>query len=78
MLERALAELPVASREVLLLVGVENMDQDEVARILGVSYDAMRQRLSRARAQLAEKMNALERQPSPARAVRSRTAEDER
>jgi RNA polymerase sigma-70 factor (ECF subfamily) len=56
MLERAMAELPVASREVLLLVGVEGLEQDEVARILGVSYDALRKRLSRARAELAAKM----------------------
>jgi RNA polymerase sigma-70 factor (ECF subfamily) len=55
-LERSLAELPVASREVLLLVGVEGLEQEEVARILGISYDALRKRLSRARTELAEKM----------------------
>ena len=61
LLETALAALPVASREILLLVGVEGIEQDEVAKILGVSYDAARQRLSRARAELARKMDALER-----------------
>jgi RNA polymerase sigma-70 factor (ECF subfamily) len=60
LLEAALARVPVASREVLLLVGVEGLEQEEVARILGVSYDALRQRLSRARAQLAAAMAALE------------------
>lgn len=60
LLEAALARVPVASREVLLLVGVEGLEQEEVARILGVSYDALRQRLSRARAQLAAEMAALE------------------
>jgi RNA polymerase sigma-70 factor (ECF subfamily) len=55
-LERALAGLPVASREVLLLVGVEGFDQHEAAAILGISYDALRQRLARARAQLAESL----------------------
>lgn len=60
LLEGALARLPVASREVLLLVGVEGLDQEEVAKILGLSYDALRQRLSRARAQLAAEMTALE------------------
>ncbi len=60
LLERALGELSVASREVLLLVGVEGLEQEEVARILGVSYDASRKRLSRARAELAEKMQRLE------------------
>ncbi|MDB4943103.1 MAG: ECF-family polymerase sigma factor [Labilithrix sp.] len=59
-LEQALQALPVASREVLLLVGVEGMDQEEVALMLDVSYEALRQRLSRARAQLAKAMNRLE------------------
>ena len=60
LLEAALQQIPLASREVLLLVGVEGMDQEEVARMLGLSYDALRQRLSRARAQLAEKMELIE------------------
>jgi RNA polymerase sigma-70 factor (ECF subfamily) len=55
-LERALAALPVASREVLLLVGVEGFDQHEAAVILGISYEALRQRLARARALLAERL----------------------
>ncbi len=62
LLEAALKQLPLASRDVLLLVGVEGMDQEEVARVLGVTYDALRQRLSRARAQLAETMDRLEKQ----------------
>jgi RNA polymerase sigma-70 factor, ECF subfamily len=60
LLEAALQEVPVASREVLLLVGVEGLEQDAVAQILGVSYDALRQRLHRARSQLKEKMEAIE------------------
>lgn len=60
LLEAALAALPLESREVLLLVGVEGMEQEEVARILGVSYAALRQRLSRARTALADKMARLE------------------
>ena len=69
LLEAALKQLPLASREVLLLVGVEGMDQEEVARVLGVTYDALRQRLSRARAQLAETMESIE---SGGRRVRKR------
>ena len=65
LLEAALQDLPLASREVLLLVGVEGMDQEEVARVLGVTYDALRQRLSRARAQLAETMERLEKHKKP-------------
>lgn len=64
-LEAALSALPVAAREVLLLVGVEELAQEEVAAVLGISYEALRQRLSRARALLAQKMEALEKkQPS--------------
>jgi RNA polymerase sigma-70 factor, ECF subfamily len=60
LLEAALQRLPIASREVLLLVGVEGLEQEEVAKMLGLSYDALRQRLSRARAQLATTMAKLE------------------
>jgi len=48
-IERALANLPVASREVLLLVGVAGLDQSEAAEVCGISPDALRQRLHRAR-----------------------------
>jgi RNA polymerase sigma-70 factor, ECF subfamily len=65
LLETALASLPVASKEVLLLIGVEGLDQEEVAKMLGISYEACRQRLSRARAQLAEKMSSLEKRRKP-------------
>src|SRR5690606_23751021 len=60
LLEAALAALPVASREVLLLVGVEGLPQEEVAEILGISYDALRKRLSRARAELLSRMQKIE------------------
>ncbi|HEX4422211.1 MAG TPA: RNA polymerase sigma factor [Kofleriaceae bacterium] len=52
-LERAFAALAPAYREVALLVGVEGMQPAEVAEILGHKPDAIRQRLARARAQLA-------------------------
>jgi RNA polymerase sigma-70 factor (ECF subfamily) len=52
-LERAFAELAPAYREVALLVGVEGLQPAEVAQILGQKPDAVRQRLARARAQLA-------------------------
>jgi RNA polymerase sigma-70 factor (ECF subfamily) len=58
-LEAVLASLPTASREVLLLVGVEGFEQEQAARILGISYDALRQRLARARAQLAERLDLV-------------------
>ncbi len=52
-LERAFAELAPPYREVALLVGVEGMQPAEVAQILGQKPDAIRQRLARARTQLA-------------------------
>ncbi|HEY8087761.1 MAG TPA: RNA polymerase sigma factor [Polyangiaceae bacterium] len=59
-LERAIASLPAASREVLLLVGVEGFEQEQAAGMLGITYAALRQRLARARAQLAEKLEMTE------------------
>lgn len=52
-LERAFAQLAPPYREVALLVGVEGMQPAEVAEILGQKPDAIRQRLARARSQLA-------------------------
>ncbi len=59
-LEKALAALPAASREVLLLVGIEGLEQEQAAEVLGISYAALRQRLARARAQLAERLGMKE------------------
>ncbi|HSD86587.1 MAG TPA: sigma-70 family RNA polymerase sigma factor, partial [Kofleriaceae bacterium] len=47
-LERAFAALPPAYREVALLVGIEGMQPSEVAVILNLRPDAVRQRLARA------------------------------
>jgi RNA polymerase sigma-70 factor (ECF subfamily) len=52
-IERALATLPAASREVLLLVGIAGLDHSEAAEVCGISAEALRQRLHRARAMLA-------------------------
>ena len=53
-LERALAAMPAAYREIALLVGIEGMQPTEVAGILGLRPEAVRQRLSRARTLLAD------------------------
>lgn len=53
-IERALASLAPPHREVLLLVCVEGLEMEQAARILKLRPDAARQRLSRARAALAE------------------------
>jgi RNA polymerase sigma factor (sigma-70 family) len=52
-LATALASLPMAYREALLLVAVEGMRHSDAADICGVTAEAMRQRVSRARALLA-------------------------
>ncbi|HEY1691392.1 MAG TPA: RNA polymerase sigma factor [Polyangiaceae bacterium] len=65
-LEAAIASLPAASREVLLLVGVEGFDQEQAAAVLGISYAALRQRLSRARVQLADELGLKENEEVPA------------
>jgi len=57
-IERALAAMPVAMREALLLVGIAGMDHSDAADVCGITPDALRQRLHRARAALSR---ALER-----------------
>jgi len=56
----ALVSLPVAYREALLLVGVEGLQPSEAAAVCGVTPEAMRQRLSRARALLARRLDAAD------------------
>lgn len=58
--ERALARLPVADRELLLLLNVEGFEPQTAAAVLGISYPALRQRLARARAHLARLVQELE------------------
>ena len=54
--ERALSALSPQSREVVLLVGHEGLTPAEAAVICGITPEALRQRLSRARAALAERL----------------------
>jgi len=69
--EEALGHLPTAHREVLLLVAVEGLEQDQVALVLGISYAALRQRLSRARAALGDLLgDQIHEQESHERAYR--------
>jgi RNA polymerase sigma-70 factor (ECF subfamily) len=55
--ERALATLPPQHREVLLLVGYEGLTPTEAAAVCLVTPEALRQRLARARAALAEALD---------------------
>jgi RNA polymerase sigma factor (sigma-70 family) len=56
----ALASLPLAYREALLLVVVEGLRHSEAAEICAVTAEAMRQRVSRARALLARRLTDSE------------------
>lgn len=58
--DAALAALPVKYREAVLLVCVENFEPTEAARIIGISPEAFRQRLSRGREQLRAALDAGE------------------
>ena len=51
-LERALMRLPPQAREAIVLTAGEMLRPREAAEVLGISAEAFRQRLSRARAQL--------------------------
>ena len=62
-IEHALASLSVDAREVLLLVGAEGMTPSEAAAVCGISPEAMRQRLKRARAALSERLADSEERP---------------
>jgi RNA polymerase sigma-70 factor (ECF subfamily) len=51
-LDRALAQLPVEQREVLLLIALEGLSYKEVATTLGIPVGSVMSRLSRARTRL--------------------------
>jgi len=60
-LERAIASLSTDLREALLLVSVEQLGPTEAAEVVGVRPETLRQRLSRARAQVGHALEATER-----------------
>jgi RNA polymerase sigma-70 factor (ECF subfamily) len=55
--EAALSTLSPQQREVLLLVAYEELTPGDAAAVCGISPEAFRQRLSRARTSLAEKLD---------------------
>ena len=62
-LERAIAMLPEGHRQVILLIGLEGMHYDEVARVLDIPVGTVRSRLSRGRHLLREMMEGGLRTP---------------
>jgi RNA polymerase sigma-70 factor (ECF subfamily) len=58
-LSRAIDELEEGSREVLLLRDVEGLTAPEVASVLGISVDAVKSRLHRARVQVRARLEPV-------------------
>ena len=63
-LQRCLLRLPQEQREVLLLVTLQDLGYEDVARITGVPVGTVMSRLSRARSRLRELMDGT--RPAPA------------
>ena len=57
-IDRAIAALPATYREALLLVAFEGMKPAEAAAVCGITPEAMRQRVSRARALIERQLEA--------------------
>ncbi|HTV20343.1 MAG TPA: RNA polymerase sigma factor [Polyangiaceae bacterium] len=60
----ALDRLVEADRELLLLSALGDLDSDALAQTLGISGEALRQRLTRARRRLAQALDDLEQVPA--------------
>lgn len=73
-LQRALAALPPAAREVLLLVTVEEYSHAEAAQILGLPVGTVMSRLHRARERLRVLMSEPDTAPLPQAAAPPRVA----
>lgn len=69
-LERAMAQLCLERREVILLVGLEGMSYEAVAEVVGIPIGTVRSRLSRGRLELRQLMG-IEEPPAPARLSRA-------
>ena len=63
-LQRCLLRLPEDQRAVLLLVSLEDMSYEQVARVVGVPLGTVMSRLSRARSRLRELMDSPAQHPA--------------
>jgi RNA polymerase sigma-70 factor (ECF subfamily) len=54
MLERAVAELPIEFREVIVLREIEDLSYREISDVIGVPIGTVMSRLARARKRLSE------------------------
>ncbi len=69
-LQRAIAKLPEEQRAVILLVGLEGMRYEEVARVLDVPVGTIRSRLSRGREMLRQLMGIAAEEDTEERVLR--------
>ncbi|HTV29883.1 MAG TPA: sigma-70 family RNA polymerase sigma factor [Xanthobacteraceae bacterium] len=76
-LDRAIGRLPDEQRQVILLVGLEGMRYEEVAKILGIPIGTVRSRLSRGRETLRVLMGMHEATAAAPEARQSASAERE-
>ena len=60
LVQRALEQLPIAHREVLLLCDVEEMSYQEIAATMGIPMGTVMSRLSRARRALRESVQKMQ------------------
>jgi RNA polymerase sigma-70 factor (ECF subfamily) len=74
---RAFDRLSPSHREVLLLAGVEGLEPARIGEVLGLRPDAVRQRLHRARAELAARLEKEDASLRPASSHRSGLRSDE-
>jgi RNA polymerase sigma-70 factor (ECF subfamily) len=75
-LQRCLLRLPDEQRIVLLLVSLEDLTYDEVAKVTGVPVGTVMSRLSRARLRLRELMESVAERPSSTRPSPSAAPDD--
>lgn len=77
-LQRAIAKLPEEQRAVILLVGLEGMRYEEVARVLDVPVGTIRSRLSRGREMLRQLMGIASEDDTEERVALRHSMADER
>jgi RNA polymerase sigma-70 factor (ECF subfamily) len=67
-LDRAMGRLPLDQREMILLVALEGMSYEAVAKLFGIPIGTVRSRLSRSRMALRQMMDTGDRTAPPGRA----------
>ncbi|MBW2455625.1 MAG: RNA polymerase sigma factor [Deltaproteobacteria bacterium] len=77
LIEQAIADLPLAYRETILLVAVEGMSPTEAAAVMGLKPAAVRQRLARARAMIQARLDRPGTVPSTPGGERAGSDRDE-